>query len=79
MKIFNSIQWSNSDCVKICRNCKYFKNDPNFIEQTYNGLTTLSSGFASVRHQDGLCNYNQLYLSAFDSCTHFEICSINVD
>lgn len=69
MKFFNSIQLRNSGPV--CQKCAYFQNDPTHIEQAYPGLTTMSSGFASVRYRDGLCSYNQLYLSARDSCPHF--------
>jgi hypothetical protein len=69
MKIFNSIQLGNSG--PICQECAYFQNDPALIEAVYHGLTVMSSGFASVRDRDGFCNYNQLYLSARDSCPHF--------
>jgi hypothetical protein len=69
MNIFNSIQLSNSGPT--CQKCDYFQNDPVLIEEAYRGLTAMSSGFASVRDRDGLCNYNQLYLSARDSCPHF--------
>ncbi len=69
MKIFNSIQLGKSKCI--CQNCTHFQNGPAVIEAAYPGLTIMSSGFASVRDQDGLCNYNQLYLSARDSCPHF--------
>jgi hypothetical protein len=71
MKIFNSIQLNNSG--PICQDCAHFQNDPAIIEETYPGLTVMSSGFASVRDQDGFCNHNQLYLSARDSCPHFEL------
>ena len=37
----------------------------------YPGLTTMSSGFASVRDGDGFCTCNQLYLSARDCCPRF--------
>jgi hypothetical protein len=70
MKIFNFIQLSNSG--PICQNCAHFQNDPALIEKAYPGLTVMSSGFASVRDRDGLCSYNQLYLSARDGCKHFE-------
>jgi hypothetical protein len=56
---------------KICRNCDHFYNDPARIEATYPGLTALSSGYASVRDADGLCNYHQNYLSARDTCPGF--------
>jgi hypothetical protein len=69
MKIFKSIQLHSSGPV--CLDCAHFQNDPVCIEESYPGLTVMSSGFASVRDQDGFCNYNQLYLSARDSCPHF--------
>ena len=69
MSIFKSIQLRNSG--PICQKCVHFQNDPALIEEVYRGLTVMSSGFASVRDQDGFCNYNQLYLSAGDSCPSF--------
>ena len=69
MKIFDSIQLGNSGPV--CQQCVHFQNDPALIEAVYPGLTVMSSGFASVRDRDGFCNYNELYLSARDSCPHF--------
>jgi hypothetical protein len=89
MKIFNSIQlgkiagaasMSASDTgasAPSCQNCAHFENDPALIEAAYRGLTAMSSGFASVRDRDGFCNYNQLYLSARDSCPHFASAGIN--
>jgi hypothetical protein len=71
MSIFNSIQLRTSNSEVTCQKCAYFQNDPALIEAAYPGLTTMSSGYASVRDRDGLCNYNQLYLSARDSCPHF--------
>jgi hypothetical protein len=70
MKIFKLLQTDNSGLR--CQNCAHFQNDPALIEAAYPGLTIMSSGFASVRDRDGLCSYNQLYLSARDSCPHFE-------
>jgi hypothetical protein len=70
MKIFNAIQLRNDG--PICRDCAHFKNDPAHIEAAYPGLTIMSSGFASVRDQDGFCNLNQLYLSAGDCCPGFK-------
>jgi len=69
MKIFNSIQLNSSG--PSCKNCVNFQNDPAFIETSYPGLNVMSSGYASARDQDGFCSYNQLYLSAKDSCDHF--------
>jgi hypothetical protein len=69
MKIFSSIQRGDSE--QRCQHCAWFQNDPALIEQAYRGLTAMSSGFASVRDRDGICNYHQLYLSARDSCSSF--------
>jgi hypothetical protein len=68
MKIFDSIQLGNSGPA--CQNCAWFQNDPSVIEVTYRGLSSLSSGFASVRDRDGFCLLNQLYLSGLDHCPH---------
>jgi hypothetical protein len=70
MNILRHIQFSNTGPV--CQGCAYFQNDPAHIEAVYPGLTALSSGFASVRDQDGFCQYHQLYLSAKDNCPKFE-------
>ncbi|TSJ42648.1 hypothetical protein FO440_00200 [Mucilaginibacter corticis] len=69
MKIFDLLQSGNSGPV--CRDCVHFENDPAIIEKTYPGLAIMSSGYASVRDCDGICNFNDLYLSAHDSCPNF--------
>jgi hypothetical protein len=66
MKLSDVIRFSRQQAG--CRNCAHFNADPAMIEQAYPGLTALSSGYASVRDEDGLCNYHQIYLSANDSC-----------
>ena len=78
MKIFKSIQLDKIARASdggargaSCQHCIHFENDPARIEAVYPGLTAMSSGFASVRDRDGVCNFNQLYLSARDSCPHF--------
>jgi hypothetical protein len=57
----------------ICGNCRYFQDDPKGIEEAYPGLASMSSGFASVRDQDGLCNLHDRYLSSRDSCPCFAL------
>jgi hypothetical protein len=66
----------------VCANCVHFQNDPAALEKAWPGLTSMSSGFASVRAQDGLCNRHDLYLSDFDGCGdfaegHTKYCSIS--
>ncbi|HTQ27459.1 MAG TPA: hypothetical protein VMI35_04990 [Puia sp.] len=72
MKSFTLIQQSNTEST--CQQCRWFRNDPSFIEETYPGLRTMSSGFASVLDRDGFCNFHQIYLSARDSCPKFVRC-----
>jgi hypothetical protein len=55
-----------------CKNCAYFFNDPLVLEQVFGGLAAMSSGFASVRDQDGLCRRHGLYVSARDGCPTFK-------
>ena len=69
MKILEIIQLRNMGPT--CQKCLHFENDPDVIEQTYPGLTSMSSGYASVRDRDGLCHFHQLYLSAGNSCPYF--------
>jgi hypothetical protein len=69
MKIVDLIQLGNSR--ESCQNCSWFQNDPAHIEAVYRGLTTMSSGFASVRDRDGICDHHRLYLSARDGCGDF--------
>jgi hypothetical protein len=71
MKIAAFISRGNTGPV--CQGCVWFQNDPAFIETAYPGLTTMSSGFASVRDRDGVCEFHQLYLSARDSCEQFSL------
>jgi hypothetical protein len=54
-----------------CETCKHFRNDPAYIEQTFKGLTSFSSGYASVRADDGLCTFHDMYLAADCFCPHY--------
>lgn len=56
-----------------CGNCVHFSNNPAAMEAAIPGLTTLSSGFGSVRAQDGLCTLHGYYLAAWDRCQDFEV------
>jgi len=58
--------------AKSCFTCVHFHNSPKYMESVYPGLNTLSSGNASVRKDDGICNLHELYLSADASCEQYE-------
>jgi hypothetical protein len=54
-----------------CRACSYFRNDAKYLETAFKGLTSLGSGYGSVRSDDGICLRHDRYLSARSSCADF--------
>ncbi len=54
-----------------CGHCKHFCNDPAMIEATFQGMSAMCSGHASVRANDGLCDRHGVYLSFRDTCSDF--------
>jgi len=60
-----------------CLSCVHFHNDAKFLESVFSGLTSLSSGFASVRADDGICLRHDRYLSARSSCSAFSPAGAN--
>lgn len=68
MKRSRHIQWIASKKTPQCKKCIFFESDPAVIEKTFKGLTILSSGYGSVRSDDGLCLILNRYLSSRDSC-----------
>lgn len=57
--------------TECCINCRHFRNDPDFLESIFKGLTALSSAHGSVRYEDGICLLNDLYLAADKWCDRF--------
>lgn len=55
-----------------CRECKYFNNDPAWLERVLPGLNALSSAYGSARGEAGICNKRDLYLSPIKKCKYFE-------
>jgi hypothetical protein len=56
---------------RCCGACAYFRNDPAFLEALFAGLAVLSSGYGSVRAEDGLCLHHDRYFSANAGCGAF--------
>jgi hypothetical protein len=54
-----------------CGTCRHFRNDSTYLEIAIPGLSSLSSGSASVRADDGLCLRHDRYLGAGRSCADF--------
>jgi hypothetical protein len=51
-----------------CRSCRHFLNTSPAIESALPGLSTLSSAYAAVRADDGLCSLHDRYLAAHSVC-----------
>jgi len=45
-----------------CRDCKYFNDDPQYLERELKGLTILSSAYGSTRANAGICDKLNLFL-----------------
>jgi hypothetical protein len=56
---------------KTCKVCAHFKNAPAYLERVIPGLNSMSSGYASVRRDDGICVLHDIYLAAHSSCEAF--------
>ncbi|HEX3897193.1 MAG TPA: hypothetical protein VHW73_13365 [Rudaea sp.] len=54
-----------------CERCVHFERDPLAIERAVPGLNVMSSGFASVRADDGLCRHHDRHVSARATCATF--------
>jgi hypothetical protein len=54
-----------------CGICRSFRNDAAYLEAAIPGLSSFSSGFSSVRADDGLCLRHGRYLGAGGCCPQF--------
>jgi hypothetical protein len=54
-----------------CRSCVHFRNDPEYLERVFSGLTSLSSGYASIVADDGVCGRHQRQCGADFWCVDF--------
>ncbi len=56
-----------------CLNCQFFDNDPQRVEQAFPGLIALSSAYASVRADAGICSRHELFLAPWNRCQDFQV------
>jgi len=54
-----------------CIKCKHFKNAPADLEAALRGLSSLSSAYAAVRSEDGICAVHDRYVAASSVCAAF--------
>jgi len=51
-----------------CEDCRYFTRAAADLEGLLPGLRTLSSAYAAVRSDDGLCSVHDRYVAAYSHC-----------
>jgi hypothetical protein len=51
--------------------CSHFTHSPAALEAALPGLASLSSAYASVRADDGLCVLHDRYVAADSICAQF--------
>jgi len=54
-----------------CADCRHFNGQPADIEAAFPGLASLSSAYAAVRSQDGVCAVHDRYVSASSVCARY--------
>jgi len=61
-----------SPVARRCADCVHFDGTAGTLETEIPGLAVMSSGYASVRADDGLCRLHDRYLSGRSLCERFE-------
>jgi len=51
-----------------CADCRHFNGRPADIEAALPGLSSLSSAYAAVRAEDGICAVHERYVAASGVC-----------
>jgi hypothetical protein len=58
----------NSPRPASCASCRQFNDRPLDIEAALPGLSSLSSAYAAVRSDDGICALHDRYVAASSIC-----------
>jgi hypothetical protein len=54
-----------------CFACRHFNHEPADLEAALPGLASLSSAYAAVRGDDGICAVHDRYVAASSACAEF--------
>ena len=54
-----------------CADCRHFNARPLDLEAALPGLSSLSSAYAAVRSDDGLCAVHERYIAASSVCAQY--------
>jgi hypothetical protein len=55
-----------------CARCRWFSPAARDIETQLPGLRSLSSAYASVRSEDGVCSQHDRYVAALSFCAAYQ-------
>lgn len=58
--------------TQTCRECRFFNNDPAWLENVFPGLKSLSSAYGATRGENGICRRRGLFISPRKQCKDFE-------
>jgi hypothetical protein len=61
----------SSMCPEACAACRHFNGQPLDIEAALPGLSSLSSAYAAVRSDDGICALHDRYVTASSLCAGY--------
>jgi hypothetical protein len=59
------------DNLPNCLKCRHFEHAPDHVEGALPGLSSLSSAYAAVRCDDGICAVHARYVAASSVCPAF--------
>jgi hypothetical protein len=59
--------------ANVCARCAHFECDADVVEASLRGVGSLSSVYASVRSDDGVCRLHDRYLQSRSSCSQFAV------
>jgi hypothetical protein len=54
--------------ARACLGCRHFNHAPLELEAAFPGLSSLSSAYAAVRADDGVCGIHARYVTSASSC-----------
>jgi hypothetical protein len=57
--------------VASCRRCRHFECAPAAVEAALPGLSSLSSAYAAVRANDGICLIHDRYVAESSLCAQY--------
>jgi hypothetical protein len=69
----NSARALNSADRASCADCRHFNARPLDIEAALPGLSSLSSAYAAVRSDDGICAVHDRYIAASSVCAQHRV------